>query len=81
MTQRIYVVVDTIANARHLVRAASKAQAIARVARDRLTVSVPSTAQVVELMQGGTIVLDAGDRVTGASAEEATEAEPAGSAS
>lgn len=56
---RIYIVVDTTTNTRHLVKAISQAQAVRHVAADRLSCSVASGLEIAHLMSSGSIVADA----------------------
>jgi len=57
---RIYLVQDTETKSNALVRAANQAQAIRHVARNRLSVTVASQDDLVELLAAGVKVEDAG---------------------
>lgn len=56
---RIYLV--TLSESTHLVKAASQAQAIRRVARDLMSCRPAHSLEVAELMAAGAPVLDAAD--------------------
>lgn len=59
MSARLYVVTDATSNTKHLIKAATQAQAVRHVAAARLSCSVASGLEVADLMSAGVVPEDA----------------------